>query len=201
MTHVLIPDHVWSQVLAELARHGPQVERVAYLDGYLIDDTGYPDVTRDRRNAIVTSIVLPRAELTPGNYHVPASAMSQAGQHLRLQRMTRLAQLHTHGNDWVGHSPVDDAYAYSQQPGAISIVLPYHGRRAPQLHDCGVHVRQPSGWKCLADSAIDDYVRIVPTIYDHRDPQCLTRTIQPRIGIFSRLRAWLTRRRPPSPPE
>jgi hypothetical protein len=192
---------MWSQVLAELARHRPHVERVAYLDGYVIDDTGYPDIAPGSRNAIVTAIVLPRAELTAGNYHVPASAMSQAGHHLRLQRMTRLAQLHTHGNDWVGHSPVDDACAYSQQPGAISIVLPYHGNGAPQLHDCGVHVRQLNGWKRLADSAINDHVRIVPTIYDHRDPQCLTTTIQPRIGIFSRLRAWLTAWRPPSPPE
>lgn len=199
-TKVLITDETWRRLLGELRRHPGGVERVAYLDGYLVDLTGYPT---DDRLAVVTTIVLPDAHLTPGNYTVSAAAMSRAGAHLRERRMTRLVQVHTHGDDWVEHSPTDDQRAFSQRPGALSIVLPHHADGAPTLNDCGVHVRTRTGWQRLNGQDLAEHVEILTYVHDHRDPSCLTTPTTPRpttpaaespTGIFSRLAAWISHR-------
>lgn len=206
MTRVLIPEGIWRTLLDELARHAPDVERVAYLDGFLVDHSGYPAPTQSQsaqtqavQHAVVTALVLPDAELAPGNYRVKAEAMSQAGGHLLRLRMTRLVQVHTHGNGWVDHSPTDDARAYSQRSGALSIVVPHHGRRRPDPAECGVHVRTERGWQRLAHAELADHIQIVPSTYDYRDPACLTESSTPRLGTFSRLTGWLmgARRRSP----
>lgn len=185
---VIIPHDVWKTMLAEFAKHTGGVERVAYLDGYITDMTGYADETP---TGIVASLVFPDAHLTPRNYQVDAAAMSQAGSHLRARRMVRLAQVHTHGNHHVDHSPTDDAQAYSQRPGSLSIVVPGHGTANPGLDDCGIHIRTESGWRRVTSTEAADAVRIEPTLYDHRNPTCL-KTSSPSTGIFSRFLRWLT---------
>lgn len=188
---VVIPDHIWHALLVEFAKHGGTVERVAYFDGYVADMTGYPDPAPI---GVVASLVLPDATLTPGNYQVTAAAMSEAGTHLRGRRMVRLAQIHTHGNDAVGHSPTDDADAYSQRLGAISIVVPWHAALNPTLADCGIHLRTADGWELLSPAEAAATVSIEPTLYDYRNPTW-HKTSQPNTGTFSRWRRWLTPRR------
>jgi hypothetical protein len=185
---VIIPLDVWTTLLAEFAKHKGGVERVAYLDGYITDMTGHPDETPV---SVVASVVLPNAHLTPGSYQVDAAAMSQAGSHLRVRRMVRLAQVHTHGNDWVDHSETDDARAYSQRPGSVSIVVPRHGTKNPTLDDCGIHLRTESGWQRLTSAEAADAVRIEPSLYDHRSPICLKGS-GPSTGIFFKFRRLLT---------
>lgn len=185
---VTIPRHFWLALISEFAKHGSAVERVAYFDGYLTDMAGYPDATPV---AVVAALVLPDARLAPGNYEVSATAMSQAGSHLRARRMTRLAQIHTHGNDWVDHSHTDDAHAYSQRIGSLSIVMPRHAITNPTLDECGVHVRTAVGWQRLTSAETQSYVRIEPSLYDYRNPACLEPTSQ-SIGTFSLFRRWLT---------
>lgn len=170
------------------AQHERGVERIAYLDGYLTDMTGYPDETPV---AVVAAVVFPDAHVTPGNYRVGAAEMSEAGAHLRGRRMMRLAQVHTHGNHWVEHSSNDDEQAYSQRPGSVSIVVPWHGTRNPTLGQCGIHIRTKDGWQRLGSTEAEDAVRIEPTLYDHRNLTCLE-TSSPITGIFSKFRRWLT---------
>ena len=117
---IRIPEAVWQAVLDLFQRHEPSVERVAYLDGFRIDEAGYPDSAPGEQIFVATTVVVPDAVLSPRNYSVSARAISDAGVHLRTGRMTRVAQVHSHGNDWVEHSRTDDECAYSQRPGAIS---------------------------------------------------------------------------------
>jgi hypothetical protein len=137
MTETLIfIQAVWSATLEEFSRHKGGVERVAYLDGFAVDRTGFPPTAHPAtRMAVVSSLVLPDATLAPGNYQVSAEAMSQAGSRLRSFGMPRLIQVHTHGNDWTDHSSTDDSRAYSQRPGTMSIALPRHGRGNPNLSE------------------------------------------------------------------
>jgi hypothetical protein len=149
-------------MLDRLAETPAGLERVAYLDGVH---------TRDGSGAVhgvVTTVVLPDAELNPRWFRVSADAMGLAGDHLFTHGLRRLAQVHTHGNDDTGHSPIDDRRAYSQQDGAISIVLPFHATDRPAPTDGAVHVRDRHGWTRLgaADAAV--HVRLVPALLDHR---------------------------------
>ncbi len=51
-----------------------------------------------------------------------------------------LGRLHTHGNDDVAHSPVDDANLVVSHPGAVSIVVPRFAAEGIDVPSCGVHV-------------------------------------------------------------
>jgi hypothetical protein len=149
-------------MLDRLAETPAGLERVAYLDGVHV---------RDRAGAlhsVVTTVVIPDAELNPRWFRVPADAMGQAGEHLFTHGLRRLAQVHTHGNHDTGHSPIDDRRAYSQQDGALSIVLPFHAAHRPAPTGGTVHVREPDGWNHLSPADAADHVRLVPALLDHR---------------------------------
>ncbi len=154
---IVVTETLWERMLVEFYRLGPSKERVAYLDGVPMQGGG-----------VVTTLTLPDAVLEPRRYRISADAMSEAGGHLRAHRLRRLAQVHTHGRRGVDHSHDDDRRAYSQKDGAVSIVLPYHAKRKPEIADAGVHVREPAGWRRLEPSAVADYLRVVPGFLDFR---------------------------------
>lgn len=152
---ITIPEAIWAELLGQLADLPPGVERVAYLDG--IGEIG---------DGVVTTVIVPDADLHPGYYDVSAEGISQAGAHLRRLSMTRLAQVHTHGGDWCDHSERDDEMAYSQRVGAISIVLPHHAASRPGLDVGTVHRRETTGWRLLTAEEASVHVRTVPTAFN-----------------------------------
>lgn len=185
---VRIPEALWQSVLDLFAEHESGVERVVYLDGFLLDETGYPGVSPDDQVHVAVTVVVPDAVLRPGNYVVSAEAVSVAGRHLLTGRMIRLAQVHSHGDDWVEHSAVDDDRAYSQRPGAISIVVPFHGTTRPPVTECGVHLRTETRWRRVDPASV---ITIIPSVLDHRSTLWApTAAPAPSGGIFSRFRAW-----------
>jgi hypothetical protein len=154
---IIIPERIWEDLLDAFRWPKAQLERVAYLDGI-----------RTTELSIVTTLALPHADLLPLRYYVTPEAMSQAGAHFRKHGLRRLAQVHTHPEDWTGHSPWDDELAYSQETGAVSIVLPYHAQTRPALGDAGVHVRTDTGWQELRSTQVQNYIRLVPSLLDFR---------------------------------
>lgn len=189
---VRIPEALWHATLDLLAAHPPGVERVAYLDGFRIDEAGYPDAALDAHVFVATTLVVPDAILSPRNYVVPAAAISDAGRHLRVERMTRVAQVHTHGNDWLEHSPTDDDRAYSQRLGAVSIVVPFHGTTRPGVGKCGVHLRTQTAWQRVAP---DSVIKVIPSVLDHRSTTWAPTQNSPHNGgTFFRFRAWVKSR-------
>lgn len=146
---ITISEYFWQQTLDEFSGVRRAVEQVCYFDGITNEDGG----------GVVTTLTLPNARLHADHFHVEPEAMSQAGKHLRTLRLRRLAQVHTHPDAWTGHSPWDNQWAYSQLPGAISIVLPYRGQTQPSLADAGVHLRTETGWRHLGGDEVLGYLR------------------------------------------
>lgn len=187
-TEVRIPDALWCAVLELFATHPPGVERVVYLDGFPIDESGYHGFDPDATVFVATTVVVPYALLTARNYAVATEAVSAAGRHLRVERMTRVAQVHSHGDNWLEHSPTDDDRAYSQRPGAVSIVVPFHGVNRPGVNECAVHLRTEAGWQRVD---ADSIIKIIPAVLDHRSTTWTpTQASAQNGGIFSRSRAW-----------
>ncbi len=170
---ITIPETLWERMLTEFAKEGRAVEQVCYFDGVLLGDSG-----------VVTTMTIPCAKLEAGRFHVPPEAMSEAGKHLRRFKLRRLAQVHTHPAEWVGHSAWDDEWAYSQLPGAMSIVLPHFGRTRPRLDQAGVHLRSTAGWRQLSHDDLLAHVRLVPGVLDFR------RTHEPKRIEPPRKRPW-----------
>ncbi len=170
---ITIPDTIWTTMLAEFAKEKRQVEQVCYFDGMLLEHSG-----------VVTTMTIPRAKLEVGRFQVAPDAMSEAGKHLRALRFRRLAQVHTHPTEWTGHSPWDNEWAYSQLPGAISIVLPHFARRQPGLEQAGVHLRLDAGWRQLSPQEVPLQLRLIPGVLDFR------RTNEPARIQPARKRSW-----------
>ena len=187
-TEVRVPEAVWNTVLDLFAENEPGLERVAYLDGFRIDEAGYPGTSPAVEVRLAVTVVIPDAALRPRNYVVSADAVSVAGRHLRAQRMIRVAQVHSHGNDWVEHSVTDDDRAYSQRPGAVSVVVPFHGTTRPDLIACGVHLRTETGWRRVQPETV---IKIVPSVIDHRSSKWEPAPNPAQSGgIFSQFLAW-----------
>jgi hypothetical protein len=64
--------------------------------------------------------------------------------------------------------------AYSQQPGALSLVLPFHARRRPSPFEGLLHLREPAGWRALDDEEARALLRVVPGQLDFRSPRWMT---------------------------
>lgn len=160
---MLLSQLLWDTLLDELRWPRRAVERVVYIDGFQFGET-----------EIATTLTFPEAVLCPGYFTVSGAAMSEAGRHFREFGMQRLAQCHTHPGRDVRHSEFDDANAYSQMDGAVSIVIPYHARRRTPLFDCGVHVRTAAGWIRPRQRQIPKQIQIVPGCLDFRRYQCTT---------------------------
>jgi hypothetical protein len=157
-----IPEALWGTVHDALAEAPAGYERVAYLDGVRWRDRS------GSTHAVVTTVTVPNATLRPRSYGVSASDMAEAGRHLHELGLVRLAQIHTHGTEDVGHSSWDDHKAYSQRDGAISIVLPRHAADRPWPDNGGVHLREPQGWRRLSAEEAAVAVRVVPSMFDNR---------------------------------
>ena len=129
------------------------VERVAFLDGMTWSGGG-----------VVTSVVVPNAILRRQSYDVPAKAISEAAILMRDFGLRRIAQVHSHGMAWVGHSPRDDEAAYSHAEGSTSIVVPFHGRYRPNVEECGVHMIVDRRWVRLNSRQLSETVLVVPSL-------------------------------------
>lgn len=155
---LIITTAMWQTAMTALRTAPHDRERIAYLDG--------PRPTGDL--AVATTVTLPGAEEREGSFYVAAAEMRRSGRHLRQMGLLRLAQIHSHPGGWTGHSSYDDEMAFSQRDGAISIVVPDFAGCAPGLADCGIHVRDPRGWRELDHTEKPDLVQIVPSLVDLR---------------------------------
>jgi len=152
---IFIPEILWDLLLGEFRRRRRRVEQVAYLDGMETEVL-----------AVVTTLTFPKAILGKANFSVPSAAMSKAGEH--LGPMARIAQVHTHPGEWVGHSFVDNELAYSHHDGALSIVLPEYGKCVKTIAEAGVHVCRGGTWRELTKLEADRILRVVPSFLDFR---------------------------------
>jgi hypothetical protein len=158
---IAIPAWAWKALVDTFTDTVGLVERVVFLDGVAAGDSPLD-------GGVVTTVTLPQADESEGHWHVNANEMSRAGGHLRVYGLTRLCQVHSHPGPWTGHSSADDELAFSQAPGAISIVLPAHGLTCPGLGDAGVHRREDRSWRQLEHDEVARYVKVVPSVLDLR---------------------------------
>ena len=152
---ILIPDFIWNKMLQEFRRRWRRVEQVAYLDGMEFGKAG-----------VVTTLTFPDATLGRGYFSVSSEAMDEAGQH--LVPLIRLAQVHTHPTNWVGHSEADDDLAYSHHDGAVSIIIPNYGKSDFSQDELGVLRCQDKCWRELSNSEKKAFLQFIPSYFDYR---------------------------------
>jgi hypothetical protein len=72
-----------------------------------------------------------------------------------------LARLHTHGNDDIDHSEIDNRNLVVAHPGAVSIVVPHFAADGIDLARCGVHVLSVAHrWRRLTTVQTDERFQV-----------------------------------------
>src|SRR5207245_2264274 len=93
-----------------------------------------PKHQQDSEQQIVTTVLVPRQRVGHGAFELTADGVRAMGRRLRDEGLVNLAQVHTHPTEGVEHSSWDDAHAFSQRDGVLSIVWPRFGEDlAPTL--------------------------------------------------------------------
>lgn len=65
---------------------------------------------------------------------------------LAAKELKLIALIHTHPEDWVGLSPIDERNQICSRVGFYSLVVPWYGRKPWHLTSLGVHIRGNAGW-------------------------------------------------------
>jgi hypothetical protein len=118
--------------------------------------------------AIVTTLVVPDADTRWGCVRTSPEANAEALSVIIGTPLVLLGQAHSHPAYGVRHSPVDDSETFARFEGAVSVVVPFFGRRGINLRRCGVH-RHSGGKFCVVPpSQVDRHIRVLPGEADLR---------------------------------
>jgi len=60
-----------------------------------------------------------------------------------------VAAIHTHPEDWVDLSWIDERNQLCSRLGFWSMVVPWYGHEPWRLHEMGIHIRTTQGWARL----------------------------------------------------
>ena len=77
---------------------------------------------------------------------------------LVAKKQTLVALIHTHPEDWVGLSPVDERNQLCSRIGFWSLVVPWYGSRPWDLTNLGIHARADIGWYQYTGREIADRI-------------------------------------------
>lgn len=127
-----------------------------------------PKAQYDDHQQVATTVIVPRQRVGSGRYELPADAVREMGHALRCCGLVNIAQVHSHPDEWVGHSDWDDTHAFSLRDGALSIVWPAFGRDLPRKDTWGVHECSGRTWRRLGSCEAGRRVVILPLVLDLR---------------------------------
>ena len=120
------------------------------------------------KRAVVTSLIVPDADTSTGAVVTSASVNAEAVAAVAGTPLVLLGQAHSHPSRGVGHSWVDDRETFAQFPGALSVVVPYYGRRGMVLPNCGVHRHIDGQYRRIGRNQIEEHLRTLPELRDLR---------------------------------
>lgn len=104
---------------------------------------------------------LPGVESFALQHRTTRKATAVLFEQLREKRLSIVADVHTHPEEWVDLSWVDKAHPIEYRPGLTALVLPGYATGAPSLKETGVHVYLGDGeWRHLKGFRAQMKVRI-----------------------------------------
>lgn len=133
-TTYTISDHILKVTQDLLAEPGDDGFEASVLWAGTVDTGGVAHVARvlrPRQRAVKTAFGLA--------VEVTEVGLTELINSLDGDEMV-LVRLHTHGNEDLNHSPVDDSNLIVGHPGAISVVVPRFAQAPITLVGCGVHL-------------------------------------------------------------
>lgn len=118
--------------------------------------------------SVVTTLVVPQARAAAGCVSTSAEANAEALTVVVGTPLVLVGQAHSHPANKVRHSRVDDRDTFARFDGAISVVVPYFGRRGVNLGRCGVHRHECGSFRLLGRGEIYRHIVVLPGEADFR---------------------------------
>lgn len=146
--YYIIPEKVISDtttVLCDYASIEPSNEGLVYWGGLLSND-----------KITITAVIAPKTESNWGRISTSHRSNFEFVKILNKKEIVQIAQVHSHPEEWVEHSPGDNKWAAFKSEGLVSIVVPNYCKNGMlPLTKCGVH-------RYMSEKFIrlhDDYVK------------------------------------------
>ena len=119
-------------------------------------------------SAVVTTLVVPNADTRWGCVRTSPKANAEALSIIVGTPLVLLGQAHSHPAHRIRHSSIDDSETFARFEGAVSVVVPFFGRRGINLRRCGVHRHSGGKFGVVPPSKVDRHIRVLPGEADFR---------------------------------
>jgi hypothetical protein len=136
----MVPKQLFEETMRELeTRSNGRRESAAVWAGTVKDGLWKAEVVRFHHHLCDDSASALSIELTE-------EAKFALYEELAALNLRLVALIHTHPEDWVGLSQIDEENQICSRRGFWSLVAPWYGRAPWNKASLGVHIRTDDGW-------------------------------------------------------
>ena len=156
---VMIADTLLSRTAALLASFATEcdAEGIVYWFGMECDTT-----------AVITTLVVPNANTQYGCISTPPEVNAEALSVIVGTPLVLIGQAHSHPGYKVRHSWIDDRDSFARFEGALSMVVPFFGKRGIRLSRCVVHRFLNGRFRVIGCAEMFEHLRVIPGEKDFR---------------------------------
>lgn len=153
-TCLSIPKQIWEGTLTELReRSAGWRESAAILCGRVIRSEWTVETVRFHHH-------LCDDRGRPLSIRLTQSAKYRLYGELNRLGLRLIAGIHTHPEDWVDLSWIDQQNQLCSRRGFWSIVVPWYAEQSCEVDAMGIHIRTSDGWCRLTTEQVHQYMRI-----------------------------------------
>lgn len=152
---IVIPEELWQHTWSGLRTRGEGAREAACVWAGSCSE----------REELVSEVVFlddfPGVKSFALQHQTSRTATDALFEGLRVKRLSIIADVHTHPEDWVDLSWVDKAHPIEYRPGLSALVLPYYATSIPAIATTGIHIYLGDGrWKRLHGRRAQQKVQI-----------------------------------------
>ena len=139
------------RILLEYRNLKPSNEGFVYWAGNIKENTFY-----------INALVAPKTDSDERRVTIPPIENFYYTKSLVANKLVHIGQVHSHPEDWVGHSEGDNLWASFKSEGLISIVVPNYGKDGMlPFRACGFHRFQVGDFYRLSNKYVHHNFEIV----------------------------------------
>lgn len=116
----------------------------------------------------VTTLIVPNASTNWGCITTSPEENARVVRTIVGTPLVLLGQAHSHPRNHVRHSRIDDRDTFANFDGALSVVVPYYGRKGLRLTRCGIHRHMSGKFQIIEPKQIGEHIRVIPDIINLR---------------------------------
>lgn len=118
--------------------------------------------------AIITTLAVPDANTRYGCVLTTPEANARVLAAMVGTPLVLIGQAHSHPGHKVRHSRFDDEHTFARHEGALSVVVPYFGRRGIRINRCGVHRYINGQFRMVGRVDLPRHIVVIPGEKDFR---------------------------------